>query len=409
MSTVHSDARYGVPFAWAADRLRLYIFLCGAWALNYTLLRPSPVDVLFLLALTLTPLTRQIISTRFVVLLLLLTMWIASLYASSINLIDNPGVGFQLLALTFVILLGLTACLVTTNWTRTEFEKFIRVYVYASSLGAILGIIGYAFALPDFLWADRAKAFLDDPNMYGAFLIPGIFGSFYMLNAGYRRKLFFCLLFILVVGVLVSFSRVAIVAAFLWGSVYLLILNRERPRRALGYIGLILALGSFAFLISLAVMDDFMAKFSERATLAKDYDAGHGGRYSRYLLVFPFILDHPLGMGLFEYDRYFPEPIHNIVLSSFVNYGWLAGAAFLGLIILSAMITYDGYKRTRSGIILFVFFSWLAILSCALLHQSERWRHMWLFTGLIWGFSPSRFETNQSPDTPPVHFRFSGS
>jgi hypothetical protein len=85
-----------------------------------------------------------------------------------------------------------------------------------------------------------------------------------------------------------------------------------------------------ALLVLLALVGDvfienFGEKLAERLTFAKEYDLGHGGRYSRYALSIPLIIDHPLGMGLFEIDRIFDEPIHNIWLSSFLNYGWLAG------------------------------------------------------------------------------------
>ena len=59
--------------------------------------------------------------------------------------------------------------------------------------------------------------------------------------------------------------------------------------------------------------------------LAETYDLGQFGRYNRYLLAIPMILQNPLGLGLFEIDKYFPEPIHNIWISAFLNYGWIAG------------------------------------------------------------------------------------
>ncbi len=31
---------------------------------------------------------------------------------------------------------------------------------------------------------------------------------------------------------------------------------------------------------------------------------------------------------------------------------------------------------------------WLGIVFCAFLHEAERWRHMWLTMGLIWGLNP---------------------
>ncbi len=146
-----------------------------------------------------------------------------------------------------------------------------------------------------------------------------------------------------------------------------------------------------ACLISYVGIDNFSEKVIERFTVAKDYDLGYGGRYHRYILALPFLLEHPLGLGLYELDKYFPEPIHNIWISSFLNYGWVAGFAWTLLMVLSLQITWYNWKRTRNSLCLFVFFSWLSIVSCAMLHQSERWRHLWLFTGIVWGFNYRNF------------------
>jgi hypothetical protein len=124
-----------------------------------------------------------------------------------------------------------------------------------------------------------------------------------------------------------------------------------------------------------------------------EYDRGQGGRYNRYLLSLSYILDNPLGMGLFEIDKIFPEEIHNIWLSSFMNYGWLAGFAWTLLVVLSFRVTFVNYRITKSPICILLFVSWMAIFSCAMLHQAERWRHFWMFAGLLWGFNHRNFPT----------------
>jgi hypothetical protein len=139
-------------------------------------------------------------------------------------------------------------------------------------------------------------------------------------------------------------------------------------------------------------MGDFAAKLSQRSTLSMEYDRGQGGRYNRYFLSLSFILDNPLGMGLFEIDKYFPEPIHNFWLSSFMNYGWLAGAAWTALIALSFRITYVNYRQSESPLCILFFMSFMSIFSCALLHQAERWRFFWMFAGLLWGLNVRNFQ-----------------
>jgi hypothetical protein len=103
------------------------------------------------------------------------------------------------------------------------------------------------------------------------------------------------------------------------------------------------------------------------------------------------ILENPFGLGMLEIDKYFPEPIHNLFISSFLNYGWLAGIAWILLTLLSFKIAFENQRATRSPIAVWLSFSLLTQLPCALLQQVEHWRHLWLLLGLLWGFNIRNF------------------
>jgi hypothetical protein len=130
---------------------------------------------------------------------------------------------------------------------------------------------------------------------------------------------------------------------------------------------------------------------SGRFTVAEEYDLGHFGRYNRYLLAIPMILDHPFGLGLLQIENYFPEPIHNVWIACFLYFGWIGGLAWTLLLILSGMQAWNTWKRSRNGLCLMIFFGWLSIISCSMLHEGERWRFMWLLTGILWGLNPRNF------------------
>jgi VanZ family protein len=379
------------PVLVAGARLRTLVFLLSVLAINYTLSRPSPVDFLFFCALVLTPISRQSVNMQSVIFFFLSITWLLSIYTSSVSLLDKPEVAFQFVALTSVVVISITSCLVTAEWTERDFRRFVKVCIFAAAVAACIGIFGFATQNALLTWDDRAKAFLDDPNMFGAFLIPGILGSLYMIAEKRRKLLFGAALLLLVVALVLSFSRAAITFGMLSSGAYLLFLNRHNLLKAsLAALSILLLVGA-ACLISYVGIDNFSEKVIERFTIAKEYDLGYGGRYHRYILALPFLLEHPLGLGLYELDKYFPEPIHNIWISSFLNYGWVAGLAWTLLMVLSLQITWYNWKRTRNSLCLFVFFSWLSIVSCAMLHQSERWRHLWLFTGIVWGFNYRNF------------------
>ena len=362
-------------------------YLLAVVAINFTLFRPSPVDILFVSALLISVGSQQVVTRNMFIFLTLVGTWVLCLFVSSLSLTDNPEVSYYLLKISFAVSIGVCSSLVAAHWGTADLQLFLKVYVLATGAAATLGIAGYVLGIEDLLWDARAKGLLDDPNMYAAFLLPGILACMYLLSVGEKRWLYGVALAWVWIGLLLSFSRVAVISGLLWGGLYYAFLNRRNGAKASGYaalgtVGLILIL-----LLGVTFVDGLGDKLAERSTIAKEYDLGHGGRYSRYALSIPFILDNPLGMGLLEWDRFFEEPIHNIWVSSFVNYGWLAGIAFTLLLMFSVAISVANYRKTGNEALLAITVGWIAIISCALLHEAERWRHLWLFTGLVWGLN----------------------
>ena len=378
-------------FLSAGARLRTFVFLLAVVAINYTWSRPSPVDIIFFLALLLTPFCKQTLNLRSIMLIGLVMTWLFSIYVSSVSLLDKPLVAFQFVALTSVVLIGITSCLVATGWTERDLKRFVRVYIFATVIAAIIGIFGFVTKNPALTWADRPTAFLDDPDMFGVFLIPGMMGSLFMITEGRRRAVYAAALLLLSIAVVLSFSRAAIVFGFFWSGVCFLFLNRRNLVKAsLVALGIAVFVGVACVILYLS-NDTFAQMIVERSKLAETYDLGQFGRYNRYLLAIPMILDNPLGLGLFEIDKYFPEPIHNIWISAFLNYGWIAGFDWTLLMVLTVQQAWYSWKQSKNTLCLVMLFSWLAIICCAMLHQGERWRFLWLFTGMVWGLNYKNF------------------
>jgi O-Antigen ligase len=384
-------SRRGAGFFAAGGRLRNAVFLLGVIAVNYTWSRPSPVDGIFLCALALTFFSEQRFNIRNLILIFLVGTWLFSVFVSSVSLIDNPLVVFQFVALTSVVLIGITSSLVSNGWGRVDLERFVKVYVFATLIGAIVGIYGFVSQNPSLTWAGRPTGFLDDPDMFGVFLIPGIIGALYMIAQKRSRYWYAFSLALLSIALLMSFSRAAIVSAVLFGGVGFVYFNRGNLLKAsLAALVVVLVL-SIPCLLLYLTNDTFAQMLTGRFKIAEEYDLGYFGRYNRYLLSVPLILDHPLGLGLFEIDKIFPEPIHNIWISSFLNYGWLAGFAWTLLMVLSVQQAWYNWKRSGDELFLLVLLCWLSVVSCAMLHQAERWRFLWLFTGVLWGLNYRNF------------------
>jgi hypothetical protein len=385
-------------------KTRNFIFLVAILAMNYTLSRPSPVDMLFVLAGVLCIVVNQPVRLNFVVFLLfVLSFTLSFFYASVPHLTETniifPGeapekgsVPFELLAKTFAISIGLIGCYVATSWKERNYETFIKFYVASTTIAAILGIIGFVGKIDLLTWDDRAKGLLDDPNMYGSFLIPGILGCVYLINQRIgKRWLVAAALSILAIGIMLSFSRAATVGLLLCLFGYLFFLNRF----SLGRFSAILLAVAFVGVVLVFAGDlisaDFSQKLFQRLTVAESYDLGREGRYGRYLLVLPMILDNPAGLGVLQLQKIFPEPIHNMYLSSFINYGWTGGFTWLTLFGTSIWLSIENYRRTRSPMAVLLMVCFLSQAMCIALHEGEHWRHLWLFMGLLWGFSRRNF------------------
>jgi O-antigen ligase len=383
------------------QRAREFFFLAAVVLMNYTLFRPSPVDVSFTIALALTIFCRQRITFGTFAYLALVLVWLSAMVVSSLRFLDDDEVTYQITKISFATSIGLGASLLAAHWSGAKLRLFLRIWIFGALIAATLGIVGFAGGVEDFVWDGRAKGLFDDPNMYGAYLLPGILACVHALLTGEGRRGYHVLGGLwLTLGLLLSFSRVAIAAGLVLVALQLVILNRRALARTLVYgagtVVAVLVLG----LIAAIFIDGFDDKVLDRFTLAKDYDLGAQGRLGRYVGSIAFILSFPGGLGLLQYERMFPEPIHNIWISSFMNYGWTAGFAFTVLMIFAVVNAVRTYRLTRDQICLTILFAWVAIASCAMLHEAERWRHLWLMTGLVWGLDPRNWRMIQAPRRP---------
>jgi len=391
-------------------KTRNFLFFVAVLLMHWTLLRPAPADVVFMAVLYLSVVINPTINSRFLVFFMLVMVWTFSIFISSIHVIDVPAVQFQLLAHTFVVLLGFTACFVALSWGEGEFHSFMEVYLAACCITASLGIFGFAANVDYFLWDGRAKALFDEPIAFGAFLLPGVLGGMYMLSRGEGRIFPFVALTLCTVGVLLSFSRAAIFSLFVFAPIFYIVLHRRNLAKAGAYLLIAVVIASAILLLAFLSSDNFQAKVLDRLTVSKQYDVGQGGRFSRYFMSIPMILENPLGLGMLQIEKYFTEPVHDIFISSFVNYGWLAGVAWILLTLLTFRIAFDNQRATQSPIAMWLSFSLLSQLPCAILQQVEHWRHMWMFLGLLWGFNIRNFPAagtamGRTPMSAPPQFR----
>lgn len=380
--------------------VRTALFFLAILLVNYTLGRPSPVDIAFAAALLMTAFCHQSLTPSSLVYLLGAIIWAFGLYVSSAPFMNEAEVQYQVVKISYAISISFTACLTAVHWRSNHVKLFVQVWIVSCCIAAGLGIFGFATGNELFLWDGRAKGLLDDPNMYGAFLLPALMGAVYFTFTATHRWIYALALGWLSLGVMLSFSRVAIAAYFLLGSGLAVYLNRHQPMKIVGYLVAMTITVFIIGAIALVALDNFGEKMFDRLTLTKHYDAGEYGRLNRYFIAMDLILLNPVGLGTAQFEKTYPEPIHNILLSSFMNYGWGAGFSFSAIMIFSVVLSVRNYRRTKDELFLVLLLGWLGIMACALLHEAERWRHMWLMTGLLWGLNLRNWEPLPTYENP---------
>lgn len=397
VGTRNGTANVGISLAglrFAVFSTRNLIFLIAVLAMNFTLMRPSPVDLLYITSFLVTLVymslfTRMEVTRRVVALTLLLAAWALSFFLASLPHLRQDFVTFELLAKSFAISIGVIGAFVSMSWNRRHFETFMRVYIVSCVIASLLGTVGFLTQMELLTWDGRAKGLIDDPNMYGSFLIPAVVFCAYFLSRGQGSKVLLSgALAVVLLGILLSFSRIAVVAALFCFFAYIFFHNRGRPRRLLMIIGGLVVTAIVLFAFASLTSAEFTAKLLDRLTFAKAYDLGEDGRYARYLRVIPMILQNPIGIGVLQLEKIFPEPIHNIWLSSFVNYGWGGGISYVTLAVGSVVVSIRNYRRTGNEITIALLISLVGIVFCSTLHEGEHWRHTWLLYGLVWGLNP---------------------
>jgi len=269
-------------------------------------------------------------------------------------------------------------------------------YTISAVLVASIGIAGYFKLFPGaeyFTLYERARGTFQDPNVFGPFLVlPTVLIIQKLLRESVLRNVLLLVpLAILLLAVFLSFSRGAwgvLFAAVLLVYFLALVTERNGLRRArlvmLGGLGVL----AFAGLIGAALSIDTVADmFEQRARLVQEYDGARLGRFARYSLGFQLVMDHPLGLGPLEFNKYFPEDEHNVYLKGYTTYGWLGGTVyiFMALWTLCALVPLLFKSRPWTAFTHCVFAVFTAHLILSVVIDTDHWRHMYMLYGLAWG------------------------
>lgn len=277
---------------------------------------------------------------------------------------------------------------------QARMRRIIGAYLATAAISAMLGTLGYLGVGHDlFTRYDRAKAFFNDPNVFGPFLIlPAMYMLQRLLLAPPRRALWAALAYgVLLIGVFASFSRAAwghivISSAIVYVLIFVLEANARQKVRMLllAMSGLLLLLVAAAGVLSIPQFRSFI----ELRTQSQNYDTGESGRFGRQGYAFDLALQHPLGLGPLEFRnlRVKEEP-HNTYVNVLHAYGWGGGLVFILFIGVTlwrsaSFIARPGPNRLLLIPLVGVF---VPLAGEAAIIDIDHWRHFFLVAGLIWG------------------------
>ena len=389
-------------WSWLQARTgRLLDWTVALWVLcgSVVITEPSPYELIFFLVLAVSLLAGSFAFRRET--LGLVVLWAAFIPFAIIAAFQpkytatTDALVFQVVTI-FLFFTAVWAAAYVAEAPQQRMRIIIGAYTATAVISALLGTLGYLSLIPghDILTLyGRAKALFNDPNVFGPFLIlPAMYALQRVLLGTPRRAIIAGGIFmVIVVGVFASFSRAA------WGhlaasavAVYVLCFFGVANAREKARMMIIALLGGLTIIVAiggLLSVPQVQRLFEVRAQ-AQSYDEGDGGRFGRQGYAFELAIDHPQGMGPYEFRnlRIKEEP-HDSYVNVLHVYGWGGGGVFILFILLTiwrgVIFVVRGSPNRLLLIPLTAVFIPLAVEAAII--DLDHWRHFYLVGGLIWG------------------------
>lgn len=277
-----------------------------------------------------------------------------------------------------------------------------RAYILAALIATVAGYIGYFHLVPGsgiFLassedgLSSRVSATFKDPNVFGPFLIyPLLLLMIGILTRGVTIVSLAIMTFLLG-GLFLSFSRGAWIHFMVSALIAVALVYRAAPnprmRARIVIIGFVTLIGTVLLVIALASVPSIHDMLLERAKALQPYDTGPGGRFTLQQLALTAILEHPNGVGPFEFARIYGGQQHDVYMEGMLVYGWLGGAAYLTIVVLTLLL---GLRTVRAltpwqNYLIAAYAAFVGDAFEGVIIDSDHWRHFFLLLGLVWGLS----------------------
>jgi O-antigen ligase len=235
--------------------------------------------------------------------------------------------------------------------------------------------------------ADRARAFFQDPNVFGPFLVPiALLLVEDLLTPrlfDFARVLKAALLGVLVLGVVLSYSRGAWGNLAVGSAVLLAVVGLRRGGARKVVLVLVLATllaASVGVVLVASGSYDFLL---ERARF-QHYDTG---RFAGQALGLESSQRYPLGLGPGQFESYASIAAHSTYVRALAEQGVAGLVVFMAFVVatLVAAVSNAIAGRETYGIgSAALLGAYVGVLVSSFAVDTLHWRHFWIVVGLIW-------------------------
>jgi O-antigen ligase len=361
-------------------------------------IEPAPYEFLAALLGVACVLARVPFDRRLLPLLILLVLFNVSGAIALAGVLDGEkSVRYASISVFMAASAIVFACLFSEDRVNIgRLQLMRRTYIVAAFVVAILGSIGYLNVIPGaaklFATLGRANGTFKDANVFAPFLIlPLLMLAYSLFTQGIKLRRVVAFLGI-ALGLLLSFSRgawahFAVSALVMLGLMFVTAPDmRTRARlMALSIVAIAAFVGLIVFALSFDAIGDM---FKERARLIQPYDAGSNmGRFNLQQRAVIELLEHPFGLGPYEFVRLYGLQQHNTYLQAFLVYGWVGGLSYLVLVLLTLAIGLRA-ALTRTPwqpFAITAFATFVGVVGESFVIDTDHWRHYFLLLGIIWG------------------------
>jgi hypothetical protein len=378
------------------ERAQLGLLWLGGFAGAFVFMEPSPYELAMLAAMAIFAVSGLSLRAGHMPLVVLLVLYNLGISFALVPVIAAKDTLMWTLVSWYLAGTAIFFALIIAKAPLNRTKALLHGTTVAGVVAAFAGLVGYFKLVPGaemFTRYERAQGTFNDPNVLGAFLIlPACLLLHRVMTGALGPALrAMGLLTIVLAGIFLSFSRGAWGHLILSGGlvVVLTYVTSDSPaaRRRIVALAVAGVVALIVLLLALLSIDKVQALFEQRFSLTQSYDEGHRGRFGRHILGAVMMLDHPMGLGPFQFGRYFPEAPHNVYLNAFVSGGWLAGLAYALLVVVTLVFTAPTVRRKGplQPFAICTYATFVGVVLEGFIIDTDHWRHFYLLMGVLWG------------------------